>query len=56
MSLGTLETGILSQKFLKNPRAFRRPECQRNWEVIPALSEADTIWADAWLRDRGLRG
>ncbi|TAG61371.1 MAG: DUF4058 family protein [Oscillatoriales cyanobacterium] len=27
----------------------------RNWEVIPALSEADTIWADAWLRDRGLR-
>ncbi|MEG4054084.1 MULTISPECIES: DUF4058 family protein [unclassified Microcoleus] len=27
----------------------------RNWEVIPPLSEADTIWADAWLRDRGLR-
>ena len=27
----------------------------RNWEVIPALSEADTIWANAWLRDRGLR-
>lgn len=27
----------------------------RNWEVIPALSEADTIGADAWLRDRGLR-
>ncbi len=26
-----------------------------NWEVIPALSEADTIWADAWLRDRQLR-
>lgn len=27
----------------------------RNWEVIPALSEADTIWADDLLRDRGLR-
>jgi hypothetical protein len=27
----------------------------RNWEVIPALSEADTIWADGLLRDRGLR-
>jgi hypothetical protein len=27
----------------------------RNWEVIPALSEADTIWANALLRDRGLR-
>jgi hypothetical protein len=27
----------------------------RNWEVLPALSEADTIWADALLRDRGLR-
>ncbi len=27
----------------------------RNWEVIPAVSEADTIWANAWLRDRGLR-
>jgi hypothetical protein len=27
----------------------------RNWEVIPALSEADTIWANAWLRDRKLR-
>ena len=27
----------------------------RNWEVIPPLSEADTIWADAWLRDRQLR-
>jgi Protein of unknown function (DUF4058) len=24
----------------------------RNWEVIPALSEADTIWADGLLRDR----
>ncbi|MEG5140867.1 MULTISPECIES: DUF4058 family protein [unclassified Microcoleus] len=27
----------------------------RNWEVIPPLSEADTIWTDAWLRDRGFR-
>ncbi len=27
----------------------------RNWEVIPPLSEADTIWANAWLRDRNLR-
>ncbi len=27
----------------------------RHWEVIPTLSEADTIWADALLRDRGLR-
>lgn len=27
----------------------------RNWEVIPPLSEADTIWANALLRDRGLR-
>jgi Protein of unknown function (DUF4058) len=27
----------------------------QNWEPIPALSEADTIWADALLRDRGLR-
>ena len=27
----------------------------RNWEVIPALSEADTVWANTWLRDRGLR-
>lgn len=27
----------------------------RNWEVIPALSEADTIWANALLRDRQLR-
>ncbi len=26
-----------------------------NWEVIPPLSEADTIWANAWLRDRNLR-
>ncbi|XZN89587.1 MAG: DUF4058 family protein [Microcoleus sp.] len=27
----------------------------RNWEVIPPLSEEDTIWANAWLRDRNLR-
>lgn len=27
----------------------------QNWEPIPALSEADAIWADALLRDRGLR-
>ncbi len=27
----------------------------RNWEVIPALSEADIIWADGLLRDRKLR-
>lgn len=27
----------------------------RNWEVLPALSEADTIWANDLLRDRGLR-
>jgi len=24
-------------------------------EPIPALSETDTVWANAWLRDRGLR-
>ncbi|NJK74822.1 MAG: DUF4058 family protein [Richelia sp. CSU_2_1] len=27
----------------------------RNWEVIPALSETDTIWANDLLRDRGFR-
>lgn len=24
-------------------------------EVVPLLSEADAIWADAWLREQGLR-
>ncbi|MEG4226314.1 DUF4058 family protein [Microcoleus sp. N9_B2] len=25
-------------------------------EPVPALSEPDAVWADAWLRERGLRG
>jgi len=24
-------------------------------ELVPALSESDAVWADAWLRERGLR-
>ncbi len=43
MSLGTLETGILSQKFLKNPRAFRRPECQETENYPMDKSEPHEI-------------
>jgi hypothetical protein len=25
-------------------------------EPVPALSEPDAVWADAWLREMGLRG
>ena len=47
VSLGTLETGILSQKFLKNPRAFRRPECQWNCQQL-AFADTRLTYAEGY--------
>ena len=47
VSLGTLETGILSQKFLKNPRAFRRLECQWNCQQL-AFADSSLTYVEGY--------